>query len=201
MAKDQTTHAEVNLTKLEAAFMTGIIGCLLFATWELGHLMADDWFKEWVQSNAFVRRRVIRYGIAFGLSLPAIWSASLTATRGGRFAKTVCRALLWYGTILLISTIAIFVFDCLPEVFAGIGGAVMFMGAVYITQKKFFARKRLKKIRQRKGLCVACGEILPAEAMFCPHCKFQTGKRCERCQSYVSLSFKFCPSCGQSQGT
>jgi hypothetical protein len=193
------TNAEIQLTKIEAAFMTGIIGCLLFATWELGHLMADEWFKEWVQGSRFVRRRIILYGIAFGLSLPAIIGASLSVIKWGRFGQTVCRTLLWYGTILLISTIAIFVFDCLPEVFAGIGGAIIFMAAIYITQKRFFAKNRLKKLRLRKGQCMDCGEKLPEKASFCPFCNAQVGKKCTSCGRHVSLSYKFCPFCGQNQ--
>ena len=43
------------------------------------------------------------------------------AFKFGRFGQTINRAFLWYGIAYyyIISTIAIFVFDCLPEVFAG----------------------------------------------------------------------------------
>jgi hypothetical protein len=191
------SSAEIHLTKIEAIFMTGIVGCLLFATWELGHLMADEWFQNWVQANRFVRRRIILYGIAFGLALPAIMVAGVWVSKGSRFGQTVSRALLWYGTILLISTIAIFVFDCLPEVFAGFIGAIIFIVAIYFTQKKFFAKKRLAKLRLRKGQCAACGEKLPAKALYCPSCSIQVGKNCASCDAYISMSYKFCPSCGQ----
>ena len=40
-----TSHDDdVLISKLEVILMIGIIGCMLFATWELGHLMADEWF-------------------------------------------------------------------------------------------------------------------------------------------------------------
>jgi len=131
----QEMQEEIHLTKLETVLAVGIIGCMLFATWELAHLMADEWFKDWVNQGEFVRIRVIYYGIAFLMSGSAVFITSTFAFRFRRFGQTVSRAFLWYGVLLLISTIAIFVFDCLPEVFAGFMGAAIFIGAIFIVQR------------------------------------------------------------------
>jgi len=56
-----TQDDDVQISKLEVIFMIGIIGCMLFATWDLGHLMADEWFAAWVAQNRFVYRRIILY--------------------------------------------------------------------------------------------------------------------------------------------
>ena len=37
---------QMQVSKIEVVFVVGIIGCMLFATWELAHLMADEWFRE-----------------------------------------------------------------------------------------------------------------------------------------------------------
>jgi hypothetical protein len=58
----QDTAEEIHLTKIESVFVFGIIGCLLFATWELAHLMVEEWFRDWVQVDLFTRKRVIYYG-------------------------------------------------------------------------------------------------------------------------------------------
>ena len=56
---------EVQISKVEVIFIVGIIGCMLFATWELGHLMVSEWFADWVNQNKFTNERIVRYGIAF----------------------------------------------------------------------------------------------------------------------------------------
>lgn len=190
--------SELQLTNLESIFAIGIIGCMLFATWELGHLMADEWFKDWVSKNPFTNRRIILYGIAFSMSLSSVTLTTRYAFEFGRFGQTINRAFLWYGTLLLISTIAIFVFDCLPEVFAGFIGAGVFVCAIYILQKRYFTKERVIKTRLEKGKCYTCGAVLQSGSMFCPICGTAVGKKCDSCGYLMKLTDKYCSSCGQS---
>jgi len=37
----ETNNDEVQLTNLEKVFIVGIIGCMLFATWKLAHLIKE----------------------------------------------------------------------------------------------------------------------------------------------------------------
>lgn len=188
---------EIQLTKLESIFVVGIIGCMLFATWELGHLLTDEWLNTWVMKNEFVNRRIILYSIAFFMSISSIFITSKFAFEFRRFGQTVNRAFLWYGTLLLISTIAIFVFDCLPEVFAGFIGAGVFIFAIYVLQKKYFTKERIIKNRLEKGKCFSCEAILPINSYYCPNCGIEVGKKCSECSSFTKLIDKFCSSCGQ----
>jgi|GEM_PF-5868444 len=129
---------ELHISKLEIALVVGVIGCMLFATWEVSRLLADDWLRGWMQGDPWLRRRVVLYGVAFTMSIASLLTTTAFAGRLGRFGRTVSRAFLWYGTLLLLSTIATFVFDCLPEVAAGFGGAGMFMAAIYVLQQPLF---------------------------------------------------------------
>jgi hypothetical protein len=187
---------ESHISKLEAALIVGVIGCLLLATWELGHLAADEWLRDWVQKNDFTNRRIILYGIAFSMAFLSLALTTAFTPRSGRFGYAVSRAFLWYGVLLLISTIAIFVFDCLPEVFAGFVGAGVFIGAIYFLQRRFFSPQRVAMSRLSKGQCVKCGSGLQASALFCAGCGNVTGKKCSHCNSYVKIGDKFCSSCG-----
>ncbi|MCD6408290.1 zinc ribbon domain-containing protein [bacterium] len=189
-------RAEIQLTKLESIFVFGIIGCMLFATWELGHIMVHDWFRFWVAKNPFVNRRIILYGIAFFMSITSILVTTKYAFKSGRFGQTVNRAFLWYGTLLLISTIAIFVFDCMPEILAGFIGAGIFVFALYVLQKKYFTKERVIKNRLEKGKCFSCGTPLPPGSFYCPNCGVEVGRKCPKCNSYTRLMDKFCPTCG-----
>jgi hypothetical protein len=192
----QETSDEIQISKLEFIFCVGIVGCMLFATWELGHLMVDTWFKNWVHQNDFTNRRIILYGIAFLMSIPSIIITSYFSPQFGRFGTTVNRSFLWYGTLLLISTIAIFIFDCLPEVCAGFIGAGIFIVAIYILQKRFFTNERLIKIRLNKGICPGCEAMLHADAFFCSNCGREVGKKCPKCQGFMRVIDKHCPQCG-----
>ena len=187
---------DLQISKLELILMIGIIGCMLFATWELGHLMADEWFIAWVSQNKFVNRRIILYGIAFTMSIASVITTTSFTTKFGRFGNTINRAFLWYGTLLLISTIAIFVFDCLPEVFAGFIGAGVFTVAIYILQKKYFTKDRVIKIRLNKGQCPKCGDVLPPQPFFCSSCGGEVGKKCPKCGGFTKLMDKYCSMCG-----
>ena len=192
------TSDEIQISKIEFVFIVGIIGCMLFATWELGHLMADDWFKDWVNQNKFTNERIIRYGIAFLMAIGAVIVTVWFSPKFGRFGATINRAFLWYGTLLLISTIAIFVFDCLPEVFAGFIGAGIFIIAVYVLQRRFFTKDRVSKIRLNKGKCPECGSLLRSEAFFCPNCSYAVGTKCPKCQGFTQVMDKYCSHCGDS---
>jgi MFS family permease len=192
------SNDDVQISKIEVVFVVGIIGCMLFATWELGHLMADKWFKDWVNQDPFTNKRIILYGIAFLMSITSVVITTWFSPKFARFGATVSRAFLWYGTLLLISTIAIFVFDCLPEVFAGFIGAVVFIVAIYILQRRFFTKERLASIRLSKGKCPACGTTLPNNALFCPNCGREVGRKCPACQGFTRVSDKHCSQCGKS---
>jgi len=192
------TSDEIQISKIEFVFIVGIIGCMLFATWELGHLMADEWFKDWVNQNRFTNARIIRYGIAFLMAIAAVIVTAWFSPKFGRFGATINRAFLWYGTLLLISTIAIFVFDCLPEVFAGFFGAGIFIIAVYVLQRRFFTKDRVSKIRLNKGKCPGCGSPLRSEAFFCSNCSREVGTKCHNCQAFTQVMDKYCSHCGVS---
>ena len=85
----------IQISKLEIVLIIGIVGCMLFATWELGHLMADDWFRSWVDQKRFVNERIIRYGIAFLMSISSVITTATLTTKFGRFRNTINRAFLW----------------------------------------------------------------------------------------------------------
>jgi len=186
----------VQITKLEVILIIGIIGCMLFATWELGHLMVDKWFQHWVDKNPFTNKRIILYGIAFLMSITSLIITTTFVTKFGRFGNTINRAFLWYGTLLLISTIAIFVFDCLPEVFAGFIGAIVFIIAIYILQKKYYTKERIVKNRLEKNKCFQCAHELLPNSLYCSTCGEQVGKKCQKCESYTKLKDKYCSQCG-----
>jgi hypothetical protein len=189
---------DVQVSKIEVVFVIGIIGCMLFATWELGHLMTNEWFKGWVNQNRFTNKRIILYGIAFLMAITSVAVTTWFSPKFGRFGATVSRAFLWYGTLLLISTIAIFVLDCLPEVFAGFIGTAVFITALYVLQKRFFTKERLAGIRLSKGKCPACGTTLPGCALFCPNCGREVGRECPTCQGFTRVLDKHCSQCGKS---
>ena len=193
---DSTDHSHV--TKIEAVFVLGFVGCLLLATWELGHLMADNWFGEWVLTDRFTRERVIRYGIAFFMAIVAVVLATWLTPKASRFGATIVRAFLWYGVLLLISTICIFIFDCLPEVFAGIVGACMFGAAIYILQRRYFTKERLATIRLSKGKCPSCAAPLRGDAGFCAGCGRVVGGQCPKCQSFTRVLDRHCSHCGEA---
>jgi len=189
---------DIRITKIEVILTIGVIGCALFATWELGHLMADDWLRSWINQDRFTNRRIILYGIAFLMSIASLVTTTALIPKLGRFGNTINRAFLWYGTLLLISTIAIFVFDCLPEVFAGFIGAGIFIAAIYILQRRFFTKERVVKIRLNKGQCPECGVSLPSQSFFCSGCGNEVGKKCPDCQGFTKLSDKYCSNCGST---
>ena len=192
---------EIHLTKLERVLAFGVVGCLLLATWELSHLLADTWFPSWVAENTFVRRRIIYYGVAFAVAIPVVLVTASTAFAVGRFASTLIRALLWYGVILLITAIGVFVFDCLPEVVAGVTGAIVFAVAIYLVQRKFFTKERIARIRLQRGRCMACDAPIHSDAAFCSSCGSRVGHKCPSCESPVRLPDPFCWKCGQKLNT
>jgi predicted RNA-binding Zn-ribbon protein involved in translation (DUF1610 family) len=185
----------MQLSAIETILVVGVIACLLLATWEVAHLAVDEWFRDWVQANVFVRKRIIYYGIAFSMSLPTVAVTSVYAFEFGRFGKTINRALLWYGTLLLIGTITVFVFDRLPEVVAGFLGAGVFALAIYVVQTRYFTEARTIRSRLEKGRCFSCGVRLRATALFCPACGIEVGVRCAACQAFARRTDKFCSQC------
>jgi uncharacterized membrane protein SirB2 len=136
------------------------------------------------------------YGICSVVSTASVLVTTRYAFSFGRFGKTASRAFLWYGTILLISTIAIFVFDCLPEVAAGFIGATLFLSAIYFLQKRYFTRERVHKSRMEKNLCFACAAPFNEKAIYCQQCGVALGVNCEQCGYIIRVSDKFCGGCG-----
>lgn len=191
---------DLQISKVEVILVVGIIGCMLFATWELGHLMADEWLTEWVGRDRFTNRRIILYGIAFIMSAASLATTIILTPKLGRFGNTVNRAFLWYGTLLLISTISVFVFDCLPEVFAGFIGAIVFIVSIYVLQRRFFTKERVARIRLNKGQCPGCGAALRPQSFFCWSCGGRLAGECPGCGGFVRLADRHCSSCGKAPG-
>jgi predicted RNA-binding Zn-ribbon protein involved in translation (DUF1610 family) len=191
-------NEDTQISKIEIVLIVGIIGCMLFATWELGHLMADEWFYAWVRQTEFTNRRIILYGIAFLMAIISVTTTISLTPKVNRFGHTVIRAFLWYGTILLISTIGIFVFDCLPEVFAGFIGAGVFIVTIYFLHKRFFTKERIIRTRINKGQCTNCSANLHNQSYFCPNCGKTVGKTCPNCNEFMKVFDKYCSICGKS---
>jgi len=189
---------EIQLTKLERTLAFGIVGCLLLATWEVSHLLADTWFPDWTRQDYFTHKRIIYYGVAFCIAIPVVLLSARGAFSFGRFGSTMSRALLWYGVILLLSAIVVFVFDCLPEVFAGVIGAIVFAIAIYFVQRRFFTPERIARIRLERGRCVSCDSPLHADAAFCSSCGFRVGQKCSSCDAPLGIADPFCWRCGQT---
>ena len=135
--------------------------------------------------------------MAFAIAIPVVLVTVRGAFAFSRFVTTLSRALLWYGVILLITAIAVFVFDCLPEVVAGVIGAIVFAVAIYLVQRKFFTKDRMARIRLERGRCMACDAPLHGDAEFCSTCGSRVGRKCSSCASPVRLADPFCWKCGQ----
>ncbi len=135
------------------------------------------------------------------IAIPIVLVTATTALAVGRFAATLIRALLWYGVILLIAAIAVFVFDCLPEVVAGVIGAIVFAVAIYLVQRKFFTKERIARIRLQRGRCLSCDAPLHGDAAFCSTCGSRVGQNCPNCNSPVRLPDPFCWQCGHKLKT
>lgn len=192
---ESDVNEEGHLNALERICSFGIIGCLLFSTWELNHLMADEWFADWVRQNEFVYRRLILYGTAGLIAASSLFWAVRNSLAKNRFLKTLNISFLWFGTILLISTIAFFVFDCLPEVFAGVIGAAVFIFCIFVIQRKFYTSDRVATSRVRKGLCRSCGEKLSVASLYCASCGEAVGKTCPDCGSHSPINARYCSHC------
>ena len=173
----------------------GIVGCLLFATWQLGDLLARDWLAEWV-GDSELREDVVYYGVAFAAALAALVGATRSLFHAERFRRTVGRALLWYGALLLISVSGMGAIEYLPEVAAGLFGAGVLVVAVYVLQQRFFTQERIQQRRLRNENCPQCGTNLRSEAHFCSQCGRRVGDNCPECGGYLARSDQYCASCG-----
>jgi len=186
---------DVQLTKLETAFIVGIVGCLLFATWQLGDLLVNELLDGWV-GDSELREDLLFYGVAFAAAIAALVGTTRSAFQVGRFGRTVNRALLWYGALLLISVSGMGAIEYLPEVAAGLVGAGILIGAVYVLQRRYFTQERILRRRLRNDNCPECGGDLRSEAHFCSHCGHQVGRDCSECGGYVTRLDTYCASCG-----
>lgn len=192
---ESASDGEVQWTKLEVAFTVGIVGCLLFATWQLGDLLARNWLDGWVGDSA-LREDLIYYGVAFTAAIGALVGATRSASSTGRFGRTVVRSMLWYGALLLISASGMGAIEYLPEVAAGLFGAGVLIAAVYVLQQRYFTQERILHRRLRNDSCPECGGDLRPEAHFCSQCGYRVGDECPECGGYVALTDAYCASCG-----
>jgi hypothetical protein len=193
---DFAADGELQWTKLEVAFTVGIVGCLLFATWQLGDLLARDWLAGWVGESA-LREDLIYYGVAFMAAIAALVGATRSASSTGRFGRTVVRSMLWYGALLLISASGMGAIEYLPEVAAGLFGAGVLIAAVYVLQQRYFTQEHILQRRLRNNDCPECGGDLRSEAHFCSQCGTRVGDECPDCGGYVTLTDAYCAACGQ----
>jgi hypothetical protein len=192
---ESASDGEVQWTKLEVALTVGIVGCLLFATWQLGDLLARDWLDGWVGDSA-LREDLIYYGVAFTAAIGALVGATRSASSTGRFGRTVVRSMLWYGALLLISASGMGAIEYLPEVAAGLFGAGVLIAAVYVLQQRYFTQERILHRRLRNDSCPECGGDLRPEAHFCSQCGYRVGDECPECGGHVALTDAYCASCG-----
>lgn len=193
---DSASDSETQWTKLELAFTVGIVGCLLFATWQLGDLLARGWLAGWVGDSA-LREDLIYYGVAFTAAIAALIGATRSTSTAGRFGRTVIRSMLWYGALLLISASGMGAIEYLPEVAAGLFGAGVLITALYVLQQQYFTQERVLRRRLRNNNCPECGGDLRTEAHFCPQCGDRVGGECPECGGYVALADEYCATCGQ----
>jgi len=195
-AKNSPQPEEVRLTEVESIFMTGIIGCMLFATWEIAQFLIENVLDEWVLHDEAGRKRAVLYTTGFVMSITSLLVTIKFVFSFGRFGQVVNRSFLWYGALLLIITIAAFIFDYMPKVFSGFAGAALFTAAIFIVQKKFFTRERMIKSGLARGRCFSCGEEIKDGYMHCPACGIETGKKCGKCGAFNRISNIYCVSCG-----
>lgn len=195
---ESASDSEVQWTKLEVAFTVGIVGCLLFATWQLGDLLARNWLDGWVGDSA-LREDLIYYGVAFTAAIGALVGATRSASSTGRFGRTVVRSMLWYGALLLISASGMGAIEYLPEVAAGLFGAGVLIAAVYVLQQRYFTQERILRRRLRNDSCPECGGDLRPEAHFCSQCGYRVGDECPECGGHVALTDAYCASCGEER--
>jgi len=195
---DSASESGMQWTKLEVAFTVGIVGCLFFATWQLGDLLARDWLAGWVGDSA-LREDLIYYGVAFTAAIAALAGATRSTSSTGRFERTVVQSMLWYGALLLISASGMGAIEYLPEVAAGLFGAGVLITAVYVLQQRYFTRERILRRRFRNDNCPECGSDLRTEAHFCSHCGYRVGGECPECGGYVALADEYCATCGQER--
>ena len=186
---------EVRWTRLEVAFTVGIVGCLLFATWQLGDLLVRDWLAGWVGESA-LREDLVYYGVAFTAALAALGGTTRSLVHTGRFRRTVGRSLLWYGALLLISASGMGAIEYLPEVAAGLFGAGVLIAAVYVLQRRYFTRERVRQRRLRNDNCPRCGSDLRPGAHYCSQCGRRVGEDCPECGGYLRRSDQYCAACG-----
>jgi len=186
---------EMQWTRLEVAFTVGIVGCLLFATWQFGDLLARDWLAGWV-GDSEIREDLIYYGVAFMAAISALGGATRSLFHAGRFRRSLGRSLLWYGALLLISASGMGAIEYLPEVAAGLFGAGVLIAAVYVLQQRYFTRERIRQRRLLNEHCPQCGSDLRPEAHFCSQCGQRVGDDCPECGGYLGRSDQYCASCG-----
>ena len=189
---------DIRIDRTEIIFVLGIVVCLLLSTLELARLMLEEWFEGWVNQNTDTNQRLILYSLAFIMVTASMVVSVVLNPRFGRFGNILSRSFLWYGSLLLIGTIGFFLFDCLSEVIAGILGAGILTGSLYLLQKGAFNKDIAVRIHLNRGECPQCSSYLPPDALFCSDCCYAVGKNCPDCERFAQLSDKHCSHCGRS---
>lgn len=58
---------------------------------------------------------------------------------------------------------------------------------------------KMEYVSNRTTACYACGEIIPADAEYCPYCRKKLYEECPKCGKTYSSQFDNCPKCGTNR--
>ena len=64
-------------------------------------------------------------------------------------------------------------------------------------QQGDFAQSKIKKVESM--VCYTCGEIIPADSRFCPHCSKELYVTCPKCGREYSSQYPTCNKCGTNR--
>lgn len=64
-------------------------------------------------------------------------------------------------------------------------------------QQGDFTQSKIKKVESM--VCYACGEIIPADSRFCPHCSKELYVTCPKCGCEYSSQYPTCNKCGTNR--
>lgn len=64
-------------------------------------------------------------------------------------------------------------------------------------QQGGFAQSNIKRVESM--VCYACGEIIPADSRFCPHCSKELYVTCPKCGCEYSSQYPTCNKCGTNR--
>lgn len=58
---------------------------------------------------------------------------------------------------------------------------------------------KMEYVSNRTTACYACGEIIPADAEYCPYCRKKLFESCPKCGKTYSSQYDNCPKCGTNR--